>query len=304
MDNVTDETHEILKKVRQIEIRTRRMVTDSMSGAYHSAFKGQGMDFEEVREYAPGDDIRSIDWNVSARMDNPFIKVFREERELTIMLIVDISASGIFGSEEKSKREITAEIASVLAFSATKNNDKVGLLLYSDQVEKFVYPKKGSQHILRLVRDILFFKPESKGTDLTKALNHMNKLLKRKSIVFLISDFLSTDDSSSNATATLKALNLTNKRHDLSCIALSDAHEHSLPNVGIVTLEDAETGESVEIDTSSAKMRKLYKISNLKRVGTLKQDLQKRGIDFLEISTNKPYIVPLRNYFARRARKL
>ena len=303
----------IIKKVHQIEIRTHRLVTDALAGAYHSTFKGQGMDFEEVREYAPGDEIRAIDWNVTAKMDRPFIKKFREERELTLMLVVDLSASGSFGSLESSKRELAAELASVLAFSAARNNDKVGLLLFTDQIETFVAPRKGRQHILRLIREMLFFEPRGRGTDIPCALNFLNKVLHRRSVVFLLSDFLNTvasphashtDKAATSSAplpdALLRLLALTHRRHDLIGVALSDPREHELPDIGLITLEDAETGDILEIDTSSAAARQQYAESNQQRCEALQRSLRQKGIDLILLSTDQPYLVALRQFFAAR----
>lgn len=307
--NQSDRTKEILKKVRQIEIRTNRMVTDSLTGAYHSVFKGQGMDFEEVREYAPGDDVRAIDWNVTAKMDRPFIKKFREERELTIMLLVDLSASGAFGSTHESKRELAAEIASVLAFSATRNNDKVGLLLFTDQVETFIPPKKGRQHILRVIREMLFFEPKHKGTNIVEALETLNRMLKRKAIVFLLTDFLQgpngklPDPEDRQGDAIFRTLGLTNKRHDLTCITLSDPREAELPNVGVLTLEDSETGQLVELNTGSANIRRAYARENQRRLDRLNKGLRQNGVGVIPIATDKPYVNTLRLFFERRSRR-
>jgi uncharacterized protein (DUF58 family) len=293
---------DIIKKVRRLEIRTRRLVTDSMTGAYHSSFKGRGMDFEEVREYAIGDDVRTIDWNVSAKMDRPFVKVFREERELTLMLVIDLSASGIFGSVEQSKRERAAEIASVIAFSASQNNDKVGLLLYTDEVEHYIPPKKGRRHILRVIRDILFFEPAGKATDHKAALDHLNRVQRRKSVVFLISDFL--DNSAPHAapeSPLFSTLALTHQRHDLISIALSDPREFELPEVGLITLEDAETGEMVEIDTGSRQVRQRYAQLAAERRSYFQSGMRKKGLDWIEARTDGPYLPALRQLFARRA---
>lgn len=290
---------DIIKKVRRLEIRARHLVTDSVTGAYHSSFKGRGMDFEEVREYAIGDDIRAIDWNVSARMDRPFVKIFREEREMTLMLLIDLSASGIFGSIEQSKREYAAEIASVLAFSATLNNDKVGLILYTDHVEYYLPPQKGRRHILRVIRDILFFEPKSRATEHTAVLDYLNRVQNRKTVTFLISDFLneSQDDN------LFDKLALTNQRHDLICIALSDPREIELPKVGLITLEDAETGETIEIDTNNPKIRQQYTELNQQRLESFKSRMQKKGLDWIETRTDKPYLPALRDLFARRAKR-
>jgi len=300
-------TSDILKKVRRLEIRTRRLVTDSVTGAYYSSFKGRGMDFEEVREYAIGDDVRTIDWNVSAKMDRPFVKVFREERELTLMLLIDLSASGIFGSVEQSKRERAAEIASVIAFSASQNNDKVGLLLYTDEVEHYIPPKKGRRHILRVIRDILFFEPKGKGTDHKSALDYLNRVQRRKSVVFLISDFLESDSPDIDSppptshSPLFATLALTHQRHDLVSIALSDPREFELPEVGLITLEDAETGEMVEIDTGSRSARERYAQLARERRERFQTGMRKKGLDWIEARTDQPYLPALRQLFARRA---
>ncbi len=288
-------TSDIIKKVRRLEIRTRHLVTDSVTGAYHSSFKGRGMDFEEVREYAIGDDVRTIDWNVSAKMDRPFVKVFREERELTLMLLIDLSASGIFGSVDQSKRERAAEIASVLAFSATQNNDKVGLLLYTDEVEHYIPPKKGRRHILRVIRDILFFSPKGRGTQHKAALDYLNRVQRRKAVIFLISDFIDVGNDLFNSLA------LVNQRHDLISIALSDPRENELPNVGLITLEDAETGEMIEIDSGSASVRQRYRSDARKRRENFHQGMRQKGLDWVAASTDAPYMPALRQLFARRA---
>jgi uncharacterized protein (DUF58 family) len=263
------------------------------------------MDFEEVREYAIGDDVRTIDWNVSAKMDRPFVKVFREERELTLMLLVDLSASGIFGSVEQSKRERAAEIASVIAFSASQNNDKVGLILYTDSVEHYIPPKKGRRHILRLIRDILFFEPKGSATDHQTALDYLNRVTKRKSVVFLISDFLENatlaPPPAPQADSLFAALALTHQRHDLVSIALSDPREHELPEVGLITLEDAETGEMVEIDTGNRKLRELYAQYAQERRAAFQVGMRKKGLDWIEARTDQPYLPALRKLFALRA---
>ncbi len=293
---------DILKKVRRLEIRTRRLVTDSVTGAYHSSFKGRGMDFEEVREYAIGDDVRTIDWNVSAKMDKPFVKIYREERELTLMLVVDLSASGLFGSVEQSKRERAAEIAGVLAFSATRNNDKVGLLLYTDRVEHYLPPKKGRRHILRLIRDLLFFEPVGRGTDHETALDYLNRVQRRKAVVFLISDFIESDRELALPRQNVwQKLAITNQRHDLICIALSDPREASLPAVGLITIEDAETGEIIELDSAQTLTRKRYAALAQGRRDAFGAQMRKAGLDCVEASTEGPYLPALRQLFARRA---
>ncbi len=298
-----------LRKVRQVEIRTNRLVTDALTGAYHSVFKGRGMDFEDVREYTPGDDIRGIDWNVTARMDKPFVKKFREERELTIMILVDLSASGNFGSREQSKRELAAELASVLALSASRNNDKAGLGLFSDRIEHFVPPRKGRSHILRLVRDILFYNPAGKGTDIVPVLEHLNRIVKRRAIVFLLTDFLQgpdgrlPDPQDRKNSALFRTLAITRRRHDLICLNLTDARERALPNVGLLTLEDSETGQIVEIDTGSARVRQSYLDENLRRLDALKRGLAQMGIDSMTLETGQPYITALQKFFETRGRK-
>jgi len=310
MENPSELTKQILRKVRQVEIRTNRMVTDALAGAYHSIFKGQGMDFEEVREYTPGDDVRSIDWNVTAKMDKPFVKKHREERELTIMLMVDVSGSGEFGSIHESKRELAAELASVLAFSATKNNDKVGLILFTDKIEKFISPKKGRHHVLRLIREILFFKPENRGTDISSAIDYLNNVCKRKAVVFLLSDFLQSANgelpspklnaSHKNQDPLILNLEITNRRHDLICIHLNDMREVTIPPVGIVTLEDSETGELIELDTQNKKVRNLYEKFNRGRIEQIKRVLKQKGIDQLTLWTHEPYINSLREFLKMR----
>ena len=310
MSETTEQsTAEILKRVRQIEIRTRRMVTDSLTGAYHSSFKGQGMDFEEVREYVPGDDVRSIDWNVTAKMDHPFVKKFKEERELTMMIVLDLSASGDFGSVDQSKRERAAEIASVLAFSATRNNDKVGLLIYTDQIEMFVPPKKGRQHILRIIRECLFYKPQHTGTRTDLALKRAMRLLKRKAIICLISDFLDLWEHQLHATehsrdVTLDQISLCNQRHDLICLQITDPREQILPNVGWIRLEDGETGEIVEVDTGSTAVREAFRQNNEERLEILEKTFRRAGVDAAMISTDESYVVALQKIFNRRGARL
>src|SRR5271154_250799 len=249
---------EILKKIRQIELRTNRIVTETLAGQYHSVFKGQGMNFDEVREYQPGDDVRAIDWNVTARMNHPFIKKFVEERELTLMLVVDVSGSGLFGSRVQSKRELAAEIASVLAFSAIRNNDKVGLLLFTDEVEKYIPPRKGRSHVLRVIREVLFFEPKRRGTDLVQALEFMGRVLPHKAICAVISDFLSPDEGSILPKGEQTALRIANRRHDVVAVQITDRHELELPALGRLVLKDAETGEVVEVNTGDARKREAF----------------------------------------------
>lgn len=306
---MSDSVTEMLRKVRRIEISTRKQVSDAIAGAYHSVFKGQGMDFEEAREYQPGDEIRSIDWNVTARTGKAHVKKYREERELTMMLAVDLSASGAFGSNSQTKRELEAELASVLAFSAAKNGDKVGLALFTDEIELIIPPRKGRRHILRLIREILFFKPKHSGTDIASALDGINRLLKRRAIVVLLSDFLQgpngilPNPDLRAQDPVLKALDLTNRRHDLICINVFDGRETELPNLGTIVLEDSETGEIVELDTFSKELTDAYKNENFKRMKDFKNALARIGIDSLKIEAGKPYIVKLRKFFEERKRR-
>ncbi len=292
----------IMSGMRQLEIRTRRMVNDSLSGAYHSVFKGRGMDFDEVREYSPGDEVRTIDWNVTARAGRPFVKKFTEERELTIFLLVDISASGNFGSGLASKRDLAAELASVLAFSAIRNSDKVGLLLYTEQIERYLPPKKGRRHVLRVVRDILYHAPLAVGTDTVKALDVANRLLHRRAIVFLISDFETAGDPIPARAMLRRAMRRTNRRHDLIAVHVQDAREKDLPDVGIVALEDAESGEIIELDTASAAVRKRFKEQSSERDRQLVSDFRSEGIDTLQLQTDAPYMPALQRFFKTRER--
>jgi uncharacterized protein (DUF58 family) len=293
---------QVMSSMRQLEIRTRRLVNDSLSGAYHSVFKGRGMDFDEVREYTPGDEVRTIDWNVTARAGRPFVKKFTEERELTIFLLVDISASGNFGSGTLSKRDLAAELASVLAFSAIRNSDKVGLLLYTDRVERYLLPKKGRRHVLRVIRDILYHQPEGKGTDSVKALDVVNHVLHRRAIVFLISDFEISKDPQAARAELRRAMRQTNRRHDLIAVHVEDPREKELPNVGIVALEDAESGEIVELDTSRAIVRQRFKEHALERSRRLVMDFRAEGIDTLQLQTDMPYMPALQRFFKTRVR--
>ena len=289
------DTREILKKIRRLELRTRRLVDSMFAGSYHSVFKGRGMNFEEVREYNPGDEIRSIDWNVTARMNAPFVKKFTEERELTVMLVVDVSGSEDFGSVNSSKRELAAEVASILAFSAIQNNDKVGLLLFSDEVELFIHPKKGRMHTLRLIREMLYFRPRRRGTNLAAALEYLNKVVTRRAVVFLISDFLDEGYA--------RPLAVTARRHDLVAIPVVDPGEEDLPDVGLVTFEDPETGEQIEINTSSRALRGAYLALEEKRKRGIEQELRKLGIDMIPLRTNEDYLRVLRAFFDRREQR-
>jgi uncharacterized protein (DUF58 family) len=289
--------------MRQLEIRTRRLVNDSLAGAYHSVFKGRGMDFDEVREYTPGDEVRTIDWNVTARAGRTFVKKFTEERELSIMLVVDISASGNFGSGKLAKREFAAELASVLAFSAIRNSDKVGLLLYTDRIERFLPLKKGRRHVLRAVRDILYHVPTGRGTDSVKALELVNGVLTRRAIVFLISDFQSAGDPLAARAALRRALRQTNLRHDLIAVQVEDPRERELPDVGRLALEDAETGEILEVDTGSAAVRRRFQEAALERGRELQGDCRAEGVDVLRLQTDLPYFPALQRFFKMRERR-
>lgn len=299
----TNKTKEILKKVRQIEIRTRRLVDAAMGGEYHSVFKGRGMDFDEVREYVPGDEVRTIDWNVTARSGRPFVKKFTEERELTILLLVDVSASGNFGSTSQSKRELAAELASVLAFSAINNNDKVGLILFSDQIEQYIPPKKGRRHVLRVVREVLYFEPKRRGTDIVQALDFANRVLQRRAVTFLISDFQTTGDQARTMAELQHAIRLSHTRHDLVAMHIRDRREEELPDVGVLAIEDAETGEMLELQTSDPKVRARFAELSRRNVETLRRMLNAEAIDALELQTGMSYVPPLMNFFKTRERR-
>lgn len=289
------ETSEILKKIRTLEIRTRGLVDTVFAGNYHSVFKGRGMNFEDVREYQPGDEIRAIDWNVTARLGNAFVKKFTEERELTVMLIVDVSASGSFGSSSQSKRELAAEVACLLAFSAIRNNDKVGLLLFTDRVELFIPPKKGRSHTLRLIREILFFEPVGRGTDPALALDYLNRIVTRRAVVFFISDFQAPDFS--------HTLAVSGRRHDFIAIRIEDEREKVLPNVGIITLEDAETGEQIEINTADRNIRTRFSDLADQNARDLARTLRRNNIDAITLKTSEDYLPALRSFFRLRERR-
>jgi len=294
---------EILKKVRQIEIRTRRLVDSSMGGEYHSVFKGRGMDFDEVREYVPGDEVRTIDWNVTARSGRPFVKKFTEERELTILLLVDVSASGNFGSTSQSKREMAAELASVLAFSAIRNSDKVGLILFSDQIEQYIAPKKGRRHVLRVVREILYFQPQHRGTDIVQALDFANRVTRRRAVAFLISDFQTSGDPAQSLASLQRAIRLTQTHHDLVALHIQDRREHELPDVGLLAIEDAETGEMLELSTSNPKVRARFAELSRRNVEALRRVLNAEAVDSLELETGESYVPPLMQFFKTRERR-
>lgn len=291
-------TSELIKKIRRIEIRTRRLVNSSFAGEYHAVFKGRGMEFDEVRPYQSGDEVRTIDWNVTARTGNLFVKRYIEERELTVMLLVDASASGQFGTVNRFKREIAAELAAVLAFSAITNNDKVGLLIFTDQVELFIAPRKGRRHVLRLIRDLLAFEPSGRETNLKLGLETLNHMLKRRSIIFLVSDFLAPPNAYSST------LQVSNRRHDVIALTVSDPRESEWPNVGLVALEDAETGQVQWVDTASGRWRQEF-TERVTELSLARQRVfRKAKVDQIDISTDSDYVVPLTNFFEQRARRL
>jgi uncharacterized protein (DUF58 family) len=284
---------EIFRKVRKLEIRTKGLVNNIFGGEYNTAFKGRGMTFSEVRPYQYGDDIRQIDWNVTARTGDPYIKIFEEEREQTLILMLDISSSGKFGSIDQRKIDLATEMSAVLAFSAIKNNDKVGLILFSDQIEKVVYPRKGKSHVLRLIREIYHTQAAGKKTDIRQALQYANKILNRRSIIILISDFQSPDFD--------KQLRITHRKHDLVNILVRDPLEEELPDLGIIPFVDSESGIIYRIDTSSKITTEAFKQRKLQKQNTLKERFTKLGIDTIHVDTNKSYIEPLMNFFKRRA---
>jgi uncharacterized protein (DUF58 family) len=309
---------ELLESVRRIEVRTNRLVNDVMVGAYLSHFKGRGMDFEELREYLPGDDVRDIDWNVTHRMGRPFIKRYREERELAAVLAVDVSASSSFGSGGRTKREFAAEVATTLAVSAARNGDKVALLLFSDTAELFLPPRKGRRHILRLVREMLAFEPKRRATDINAALTFLNHVLPRRAIVFLLTDFLHSFDGRdallrvqadrqvgpTRQRDVISELGLTNTRHDLVCLHLHDARESTLPEAGLLTIEDAETGELLELDSVRPSVRERYAATNAARLGELDRALIRTGVDTLRLNTGEPFAPLLQRFFEiRRGRR-
>ena len=286
---------EILKKVRQIEIRTRSIVNDLFGGEYHSVFKGRGMTFSEVREYFPGDDIRMIDWNVTARSNAPFIKIFEEERELTVYLLVDISKSGHFGTTDQFKSELAAEIAAVLGFSAIKNKDKVGLILFSDHVEKYIIPKKDKSHILRVVREVLFNKPQARKTSLKSGLDFLMNVAKRKSVVFLISDFLDNQF--------WKSLKLANRKHDMIGIRISDYAEENIPNFGLVKVQDTESQSEFWADMSSNEHRAILSKNINEKWNNFQNECLSNQFDVINVKTNMDYVEPLMNYFNKREKR-
>src|ERR1051326_126506 len=306
---------ELLESVRRVEVRTNRLVNDTMVGAYLSHFKGRGMDFEELREYIPGDEVRDIDWNVTYRMGRPFVKRFREERELALVIALDISGSSAFGSLRRSKREFAAEIAGTLAISATRSSDKIALLLFTDQVELFVPPRKGRRHILRLVREMIFFEPKHRGTNIPAALSFLNHVLHRRSIIFLLTDFLhsmvvgqasppANSVQPSSERDTLQEIGLTNARHDLVCVHLHDPLENVLPAAGLLTIEDAETGELLELDSNRAAVRAKFAQTNSERLAELDRAFRRAGVDTLRFSTAESFAQTLQHFFeTRRGRR-
>jgi uncharacterized protein (DUF58 family) len=285
-------TQELLKKVRKIEIKSRGLSNQIFSGEYHSAFKGRGMAFSEVRDYQMGDEIRTIDWNVTARFNHPYVKVFEEEREMTVMLLVDMSGSKNFGSKKQLKQEMVTEICAVLAFSAIQNNDKVGVIFFSDQVEKFIPPKKGKSHILMIIRELIDFEPEHQGTNLKEALRYFTSVIKKRSTAFLISDFIAEDFEDE--------LKIANKKHDLVALQIYDERELEIPNVGLLQLQDAESGELVWFDSSNKRNRDLYRKNALAQKGLVESALRKSGVDHVKIATHQSYVQPLMNLFKRR----
>ncbi|MCY1718721.1 DUF58 domain-containing protein [Prolixibacteraceae bacterium Z1-6] len=291
------ETTDLLKKVRKIEIKTRGLSRNIFAGEYHSAFKGRGMAFSEVREYQFGDDIRSIDWNVTARYNTPYIKVFEEERELTVMLIIDVSASRDFGSFEKLKKNIITELSAVLSFSAIQNNDKIGVIFFSDKIEKFIPPKKGKSHILRIIRELIDFHPESQGTDITGAIRYLTNAIKKRCTAFVISDFMDENQELE------MALSIANNKHDIVALKIYDERETELPSIGMIKLKDAEKGNYVWVNSSSRKTRKLYADWWIKHAGKLDAMFKKCGVDYADINTNEDYVKSLMTLFKKRALK-
>jgi uncharacterized protein (DUF58 family) len=287
---------ELLKKIRRIEIRTSRTVNDVLAGHYHSVFKGLGMEFEEVRQYQIGDDVRTIDWNVSARYGEPYVKIFREERELTVILLVDLSASHAFGTASQLKRDLVAEVCATLAFSAIRNNDKVGLVCFTDQVEKVVSPKKGTKHVLRVIREVLYHQPRGKGTDIKDALEHLNRTVKRRAVVFVVSDFQAGgyDD----------ALRIARRRHDVIPIVVTDPREMELPDVGLIELFDGETGETVLVDSSSRSVRDSYAMLMRRLVDQRDEALRSMAIDSIHVRTGESFVEPLTRFFRVREKRL
>jgi uncharacterized protein (DUF58 family) len=296
-------TREILRKVRAVEIRTNRLVNDTLAGQYHSVFKGRGINFDEVREYVPGDDVRSIDWNVTARTGKPHVKKYTEERELTILLLIDVSASEAFGSGVRSKRELVAELGSVLAFSAIRNNDKVGLILFTDDVELYIPPAKGRSHVLRVIRELLFFEPAGRRTNIAAALDFANHVMRRRAVTFLISDFCHPRGSQVLLEPMRAKLRITNRHHDVVAVSVNDPREFELPDIGRLSIEDAETGEQVELDTSDKDVRSGFAALARTRRSILRHAVRSAGVDFLELSTDREYVPELIGFFNLRERR-
>ena len=286
------ETSEILKKVRQVEIKTRGLSQNIFAGQYHTAFKGRGMAFSEVREYQPGDDVRSIDWNVTARFNRPYIKIFEEERELTVMLLIDVSGSGVFGTEGNTKRQVITEIAATLAFSAIQNNDKIGVIFFSDKIEKFIAPQKGKKHILYIIRELLEFKPESSKTDVGCVLQYFTNVIKKRCTAFLISDFIAPEFE--------KALMIASKKHDLVALQVYDIKDTYLPDVGRLKVQDSESGRVMYVDTSNDSVRKLYSDKWQQRQSSIKRSFSKTGVDMVSVSTSEDYVRALIALFRMR----
>jgi len=296
-------TADILARVRRVELRTSKLANDLMVGAYHSQFKGRGMDFEELREYVPGDDVRTIDWNVTARMRRPFVKLHREERELSVVLVLDISASGDFGSTERTKREFATEIAGTLAFSAMRNGDKVGLLLFSDEVELFLPPKKGRRHLLRVIREALVHRPRRRGTNIQSALSFLNHVIHRRSIVFLITDFLHSFGADDGHRDIFQEIGRTNSRHDLVCLQLQDARERALPASGMLVVEDLETGEVVEVDSTRQTVRDAFAAGAALMQEEMDRALMQSGVDIIRLGAADDYAAMLQHFFEHRRRR-
>lgn len=290
------ESSELLKRVRKIEIKTRGLTSQVFSGQYHSAFKGRGMAFSEVREYIPGDDIRSIDWNVTARLNHPYVKVFEEERELTVMLLVDVSASGQFGTSKQFKRDLITELAAVLSFSAIQNNDKTGVIFFSDRIELFIPPKKGKTHILRIIRELINIEPKGTGTDIGGALRYFNNMIKKRCIAFVISDFIGTGFE--------RALKIAARKHDLAALRIQDPRESEMPPVGLVRFTDAETGETCMLDTSDVNVRRDYNLYWKQTERQTTELLSRSGVDHATLRTDQPYVQPLLNLFKRRGARV
>jgi len=286
---------EILKKVRKIDISTRGLVNEVFSGEYHSVFKGQGMTFSEVREYQYGDDIRAIDWNVTARTGTPFVKVFEEERELTVVLVVDVSASGDFGSLERMKGELAVELSAVLGFSAVKNDDKIGLILFSDRIEKFVPPRKGRRHVLRVLRELLYHRPQGRGTDIGGALEYLSRVVPRRAVVFLVSDFMGK--------GFFRPLSVAGKRHDLIAVRVRDRREQELPPLGLMEMEDPETGERLVVNSSDPDFQAAFRARSEERQAALDRDLRRSKVDVIDVETGQPYVKPLMHFFKQRMRR-